>query len=461
MLKHRQKSTVKNGDRYAIDIVALSKQFNRSRYYSGSYTTLKSMFTSICNHAICSFKRPKTAIPNGSVKVNKSQVVGFALNNLTLRVPRGAAVGIVGRNGSGKSTLLKLISGIYRPDSGSISVNGRIAALIELGAGFHPEFSGRENVYLAGAMYGLSRKEIDRRFNHIVDFAELSEVIDEPVRTYSSGMFMRLGFSLAVHTNPDILIVDEVLAVGDAAFSVKCEDRIAELKRSGKTLLLVTHDLDAVLRWCDEALWLDKGVVKERGEPRRVLDAYRSFIEKGEDAELLSTSINQNSLSTENNNTSDDDEVIDQDLVHQRWGSREVEILGVVIKDGKATQEQRVFHPHDAMVIEILAKANSPVSSLVCGIAINRTDGVLIIGTNTQIEDIDFKPFEGIKTFQIKIENLGINCGSFTIDVALHDADGYPFDYHRHIVRFAVRGESVSHGATRHGVVSLPISWMA
>lgn len=429
------------GERYSIDIVDLTKRFMKGRYGKGAYTTLKSAFTS--------FVFPRMGDVSARTLSDRNDK-HFVLENLTIRVPKGAAVGIVGRNGSGKSTLLKLISGIYRPDSGTIAVHGRIAALIELGAGFHPDFSGRENVYLAGAMYGLSRKEIDSRFDHIVEFAELEHVIDEPVRTYSSGMFMRLGFSLAVHTNPDVLIIDEVLAVGDAAFVVKCEDRIAELKRLGKTLLLVTHDLDAVVRWCDEAIWLDKGTVKERGEPRRVLDAYRYFIEKGEEAELLAraTHVPDNSEPEIIEN-----ETIDKDLCHERWGSREVEVLDVIIK-GTDGAEQAVFHAQDALSIEIAARANERVKSLVCGIAIHRNDGVLVIGTNTEIEGITLEPFETKKTIRITIPRLGLNCGSFTLDVALHAKDGYPFDYHRNIGRFSIRGDDA-----RHGVVALPIEW--
>ncbi len=435
------RSTGVSSDRYSIDIVDLTKKFIKGRHGKGAYTTLKSAFTSL----FC--KQIKGTVAQPLADRNNTH---FALENLTLRVPKGSAVGIVGRNGSGKSTLLKLISGIYRPDSGHISVHGRIAALIELGAGFHPDFSGRENVYLAGAMYGLSRKEIDRRFNHIVEFAELEHVIDEPVRTYSSGMFMRLGFSLAVHTNPDVLIIDEVLAVGDAAFVVKCEDRIAELKRLGKTLLLVTHDLDAVVRWCDEAIWLDKGVVKERGEPRRVLDAYRYFIEKGEDAELLARATH---VPEDSEPKVVEVETIDQDLSHERWGSREVEVLDVTIKGAEGV-DRAVFHSQDSLTIEIVARANEVVKSLVCGIAIHRNDGVLIIGTNTEIEGIALEPFQEKKTIRIIIPRLGLNCGSFTLDVALHAKDGYPFDYHRHIGRFSIRGDHA-----RHGVVALPIEW--
>src|SRR5215813_7460411 len=174
--------------------------------------------------------------------------------------------------------MLKLVAGIAKPTSGTLRVNGRISALIELGAGFHPEISGRENVFINGIMLGLTKKEIQRRFDEIVEFAELAEFIDAPVKTYSSGMYMRLGFSVAIHVDPDVLLVDEVLAVGDEGFTHKCLDKFGEFKRRGKTILLVTHSLNLVERFCDEALWLDGGHARGHGDPRRVVDAYLAAV---------------------------------------------------------------------------------------------------------------------------------------------------------------------------------------
>src|SRR3954462_4164645 len=197
-----------------------------------------------------------------------------ALDDVTFAVPAGRTLGVIGRNGSGKSTLLKLVAGITKPTSGTVTVRGRISALIELGAGFHPEISGRENVFINGIMLGLSKREIQNRFDDIVDFAEMREFIDAPVKTYSSGMYMRLGFAVAINVDPDVLLVDEVLAVGDEGFTHKCLDKFAEFRRRGKTILLVTHSLGLVERFCDEALWLDHGHAGASGDPRRVVDAY-------------------------------------------------------------------------------------------------------------------------------------------------------------------------------------------
>src|SRR4029077_9368978 len=193
------------------------------------------------------------------------------------------------------STALKLVAGITKPTSGIVRVEGRISALIELGAGFHPEISGRENVFINGIMLGLTKRQIQERFDDIVDFAELREFIDAPVKTYSSGMYMRLGFAVAINVDPDVLLVDEVLAVGDEAFTHKCLDKFAELRRRGRTILLVTHSLDLVTRFCDEALWLDHGHVRAQADPRRVVDAYLMDVAGTENVQLAADDTTANS----------------------------------------------------------------------------------------------------------------------------------------------------------------------
>jgi homopolymeric O-antigen transport system ATP-binding protein len=243
----------------AILLDAISKRFKKVILRTG-YTTLKTSLTHL-------FTRDSAPV----------QYVE-ALRDVSLSVPRGATVGIVGRNGSGKSTLVRIIAGIYTPDIGRVSVEGRVSALIELGAGFHPEFTGRENVYINGIILGLSKKEIGRRFDEIVRFAGLEGFIDSPVRTYSSGMYMRLGFSVAVHVDPDILLVDEVLAVGDEAFVRKCLEKMDEFKREGKTIVVAGHDLLLVERWCDAAIFLEDGRVTAQGSPPEVIATYRDSL---------------------------------------------------------------------------------------------------------------------------------------------------------------------------------------
>src|ERR1700752_4937801 len=236
------------------------------------------------------FATLKSAILSGTLVSDLRADETFqALADVSFDVARGCTFGIVGRNGSGKSTILKCVAGITKPTTGTVKVDGRISALIELGAGFHPEISGRENVFINGIMLGLSKREITRRFDEIVEFAELEEFIDAPVKTYSSGIYMRLGFAVAIHVDPDILLVDEVLAVGDEGFTHKCLDKFSEFRRRGKTILLVTHSLGLVERFCDEAVWLDSGRGREKGDPRRVIDAYLTAVEEGEEQLLAST----------------------------------------------------------------------------------------------------------------------------------------------------------------------------
>ncbi len=198
----------------------------------------------------------------------------WALRGVSLSVEAGTTLGVIGRNGSGKSTLLKLMNRVLQPDAGTVAVRGTVASLVELGAGFHPELTGRENVVINGTILGLTKKEIRARFDEIVEFSEVADYIDEPVRTYSSGMYLRLGFSVAVHVNPDILLIDEILAVGDQPFTQKCMNRMNRFKEAGKTIVVVSHDLETVRSWCGEAVWLDQGILRERGKPGDVVDAY-------------------------------------------------------------------------------------------------------------------------------------------------------------------------------------------
>ncbi|MGQ9532531.1 MAG: ABC transporter ATP-binding protein [Desulfotomaculales bacterium] len=202
----------------------------------------------------------------------------WALKGVSLRVPRGATVGLIGRNGSGKSTLLKIISRILYPTRGRVRVHGRVSTLLELGAGFHPDFTGRENIYLNASILGLTRREINGRLEKIIEFAELGEFIDNPVRNYSSGMYMRLGFAVAVHVDPDILLIDEVLAVGDLPFQEKCLKKIREFKERGTTIVFVTHAPKQVAELCDYALWLDRGEVRLQGPAAEVARAYAEFV---------------------------------------------------------------------------------------------------------------------------------------------------------------------------------------
>jgi ABC-type polysaccharide/polyol phosphate transport system ATPase subunit len=380
-----------------------------------------------------------------------------ALRGVSFAVPKGCTYGIIGRNGSGKSTMLKCVAGITRPTSGTVTVNGRVSALIELGAGFHPEISGRENVFINGIMLGLSKKEITKRFDEIVEFAELQDFIEAPVKTYSSGMYMRLGFAVAIHVDPDVLLVDEVLAVGDEGFTHKCLDKFGEFRRRGKTILLVTHSLGLVERFCDEALWIDEGLGKSNGDPRRVVGAYVTDVEKAEE-ETLATA-DQRALEHAGTAPPSDVPVADPVAVGEmpddmfrategRWGSREIEITSVTLT-GTDGQSSHVFHSGDAMTIRLAVAAAKPIEDFAFGIAIFNADGVCCYGTNTWVEELAARKFEGQGEVRFVIDNLDLTEGTYKIDVAAHSRDGYPYDYHRLLYTFRVKSRTKDVGIFR------------
>ncbi|OFW14302.1 MAG: hypothetical protein A3F70_08230 [Acidobacteria bacterium RIFCSPLOWO2_12_FULL_67_14] len=379
-----------------------------------------------------------------------------ALHGVSFDVPAGETLGLIGRNGSGKSTLLKLLAGIGRPTSGTVRVAGRISALIELGAGFHPEISGRENVYINGMMLGLSKRDIAARFDEIVAFAELEDFIDAPVKTYSSGMYMRLGFAVAIHVDPDVLLVDEVLAVGDETFTHKCLDKFAEFRRRGRTVLLVTHALDLVTRFCDRALWLDAGGVRVQGDPRRVVDAYLQDVAKAEDAALAREPdrlrarsalrrVSPRPLAEADTARPTRDQVSDEPpdmyrAAEGRWGSREVEIIGVdlVDRDGRTAH---VFASGDPVEIRLQVHAGRPVDDLVFGVGIFNAEGVCCYGTNTAIDGARSASIQGTGEVRFSIERLDLVEGSYKLDVAAHRQNGAAYDYHRllHTIRVTSR----------------------
>ncbi|HXK11916.1 MAG TPA: ABC transporter ATP-binding protein [Vicinamibacteria bacterium] len=375
------------------------------------------------------FRTLKSALLTGSVLSDLRPEETFtALDGVSFEVPRGATFGVVGENGSGKSTLLKLVAGITRPTRGALSVDGRVSALIELGAGFHPEISGRENVAINGVMLGLTRREVDRRFDEIVDFAELREFIDAPVKTYSSGMYMRLGFAVAIHVDPDVLLIDEVLAVGDEAFTRKCLDKIAEFRRRGKTILFVTHSLGLVEKMCDDALWLRHGRAALRGDPKRVVDAYLTYVAAGEEAQLRSGGApDAGSLSGEEGAG---EPPLGPGYRRGRWGSREVEIRAVSVQDARG-RERHVFVPGETVALVISVHAPRPVTDFVFGVGLFAADGTSVYGTNTDIEGFSPRRLEGDAVVRLTLEGLSLVEGTYLLDLAAHRRDGTPYDYLR------------------------------
>jgi ABC-type polysaccharide/polyol phosphate transport system ATPase subunit len=406
----------------AIELVNVSKVYRR--YGGRQFSTLKS---ALLQRSILRDLQPSETFP--------------ALTDVSFSVPKGATYGVMGRNGSGKSTALKLVAGITKPTSGTVRVEGRISALIELGAGFHPEISGRENVFINGIMLGLTKREIQERFDEIVDFAELREFIDAPVKTYSSGMYMRLGFAVAINVNPDVLLVDEVLAVGDEGFTHKCLDKFAEFKRSNRTILLVTHSLNLIERFCDEALWLDGGRAMSHGDPKRVVGAYLTKVEEGEEqllAETTAKAVEAADAATPPAEAPSDPTSNMLQATEGRWGSREVEITDVAFLD-RGGQPSFVFHSGDPLSVRVKLRAAQPVDDFVFGVGLFNADGVCCYGTNTYLEEMNPQRLTGEAEATFAIESLDLVEGTYKLDIAVHKVDGFPYDYHRLLYTFRVK----------------------
>jgi lipopolysaccharide transport system ATP-binding protein len=346
------------------------------------------------------------------------------LRDISFTLRQGQALGVAGRNGSGKSTLLKLLAGIYRPDAGVIRCRGRIGAILELGAGFHPEFSGRENVLINGIVLGLSKREIRTRLDEIVRFAELEDVIDDPVKTYSSGMFVRLGFAVAVHADPDILLLDEVLAVGDESFKQKCFDKMAEFRRRNKTVILVSHNLEAIEEWSDEAIWLDDGAIRERGAPRHVIARYRQAMHEHDTGALT-----------------------------ERWGTGEVDIVSLRMLDGEG-QRRDVFWSGQLVRIALDYRVHVPVSDPVFGITLMRPDGVVCYVTTTEGDGITVPRLHGTGTVQLTLETMDLAAGTYHAEAVIQARDGYRRDCGRRRCAFSVKSDTAD-----EGIVRIPHRW--
>jgi len=372
----------------------------------------------------------------------------WALRDLTLEVDHGDTFGIIGGNGSGKSTLLKVLAGILRPDEGRASVDGRLSALLELGAGFHPELTGRENVYLNGAILGFTSREIRRRFDDIVSFAELDRFIDEPVRNYSSGMYVRLGFSVAIHAEPEVLLVDEVLAVGDLSFQKRCLERFARLKAEGRTIVVVSHDLDMVDRLCDRVAWIQNGNLRDVGSSADVIDRFATCID-GTDMEnrsrpeggRLATSTGLVVLSA-------------NDLVRS---------IGLVDQNGRPIEGVGSGQPVRFRIRYDADAAGEPVT---VALGLYRADGTHVASINSGAATLGAErdrskpsPEAGIVEVDYDIPSLPVQPGTYELSVALHDTTMRKvLERHTHLLRFAVESTGVD---PQNGLVALGGTWEA
>lgn len=345
-------------------------------------------------------------------RVEASEV--WALRGIDLQIEPGEAVGLVGRNGSGKSTLLKLAAGILPPYAGSVDVGGRVASLLELGAGFHPDFTGRENVFMNGTILGLSDREITARYEEIVAFSELGDYVDAPVRTYSSGMYMRLAFSVASHVQPDVLLLDEVLAVGDEAFQRKCVGRIHEYRRGGGTLLFVSHDPNAVEEICDRAVLIDEGRVVADGRPKEVIETYHRVVAEGGPtvgARFESATVPEVETPTSEAPPSP----------VGGWGTGRARIVHVTVsgRDGPTDR----FVAGDPFTVTIGLESDAPVPPPSIGIAIRTREGTLCFGTNTRLDEVPVPELDGHWTVEYRVGALPLHEGAFEIAVAVSSSD--------------------------------------
>lgn len=376
----------------------------------------------------------------------------WVLKGISFQVRKGEAVGLIGENGCGKSTTLKMLTRILYPDEGTITMRGRVSSLIELGAGFHPDLTGRENIYTNASIFGLKKQEIDRRMEEIISFSELEEYIDHPVRTYSSGMYMRLAFAVAINVDADILLIDEILAVGDAAFQAKCFQRLQEIKARGTTIVIVSHSLNQIEQICERTIWLDGGVIRLEGKPRNVHPDYINYMMKKNQKREEKQ---KKEARTETAPEEDSAEKADgQDNGNEkRSGSGEVRMERVRVLNA-AKQEETSFSPDEPIRILIDYEAKKPLSNAVVGIAIYRSDQTYIYGTNSLIDTSEPVHLEGRGTIELLIDRMPVANGNYTVDLALHRPDGLNYDFWKEVCTLHIADR-----VQTPGVIYLPHRW--
>lgn len=353
----------------------------------------------------------------------------WAVNDVSFEVRTGSTFGIIGSNGSGKSTLLKCIAGILYPEKGSIVTRGRTAALLELGSGFHPDLSGRENIFLNGALLGLTRGELERKFDEIVDFAGLESFIDTPVKNYSSGMAVRLGFAIAINVDPEILIIDEVLAVGDAAFQQKCYQKIESFRRDGKTILFVSHGLSDVTTLCSQVLWMENGRARAIG---RSIDLVSDY------------------LGASHNTIHKTDETSGE-----RWGNNEFTVSKVEVLDGD-NDVTDVVHTGKSMKIRIHYTRNSDIEDVIAGLRISHLHGTQVFATNSRRRGVQLGRFGKTGYVDLEIQRVPMLAGTFQISVDLSDSSElYTYDHWGQCATFDVLQDLVQD----EGLVTIDADW--
>lgn len=385
------------------------------------------------------------------------------LRDISFTVKRGEAVGLIGHNGCGKSTTLKLLTRILYPDSGSIIIKGRVSSLIELGAGFHPDMSGRENIYTNASIFGLSKKEIDARLQTIIDFSELEPFIDNPVRTYSSGMYMRLAFSVAINVDADVLLIDEILGVGDVNFQAKCFQKLQEIKAEGTTIVIVSHSMGQIEQICDRCIWIEDGLIKEEGIPKYVDEHYLSEMEQLRLAREEAEHQKEQARSAENsgNTATAPEDAADPEALSReklpafceksavRLGTGQVQFTDAVLLSASG-ETQYVFRTGDEITLRLkyycAAPEKTPKGNF--GYGIFREDSVHCYGTNVEIESDSWVSLQKDGEIMVRFQNHLLP-GRYFLDVAVHAPDGTYYDDIRRIQAFAVTSEHRDIGVCR------------
>lgn len=378
----------------------------------------------------------------------------WPLRDVSFSLYPGESVGIIGPNGAGKSTLLKLLSGVLNPTSGDLVINGRISSLLELGAGFHPELTGRENIYLNGSIYGLSRAQVDRRLDDIIAYAELGNFIDTPVKHYSSGMYVRLGFAVAIHTAPDLLLVDEVLAVGDATFQRKCLNSIQRFRDNHGTLVLVSHDLSIIQSVCRRVIWLEDGRIHGDGHPTDVVMAYLQHLADREETQKQAEKARR-PLADQAATEPATEETAETQPV-RRWGVGHVRIRRVELCDSQGAV-RTTFRNGDPVTVLIHYEAPAPVEKPVFGLGFYHQNGTHICGPNTKFDSLTLPLIQGAGVVRYEIPSLPLLEGGYLLSAAVvNDANTETYDYHDRLYEFQVyRGKS----RETYGLITLGGAW--
>lgn len=394
---------------YAIEIKNLTKQYNM-------------------------YQKPQDRMKEALNPFKKSyHDIFYALKDINVVVEKGEMIGFIGENGSGKSTLLKIITGVLSPSSGSLEINGKIAALLELGSGFNPEYSGYDNIYLNGMVLGFSKEEIDEMVDDIIAFADIGDHISQPVKTYSSGMFVRLAFAVAINVDPDILIVDEALAVGDLEFQLKCMEKFTELRNSGKTILFVSHDVNAVRRFCDRVYWLKNGEVVDEGKTMEVTEEYDNYLKK-----KSIKSVDREKTKVEEHSAIDIVEVTSAELLDDN--KQPVEM---VIQDQPLTVKVSYTVHDDSLKKPVL------------GIAIRTVDNHYVCGLNTLLDEAPIPWEKGQNTFYLHYNKMALLSGEYYFDIAIFEENAtVPLVYKTKYVNMFITGKYVG-----EGIVVLDHEW--